>query len=406
MHFLFVHLVPGQFEHIANYLVRKKGHRCTFVCEAASGTAGGIKILRYRVDGKPPRNTHAYAKPFEEEVRRAAGVYKAMKPLRNKLRPDLVIGYSGFGSTLFVPELFPRIPMISYFEFFLHPHDSVLDFRPEWVPFERHILRARARNAMTLLDLENCAAGYAPTEFQRALLPQAYRPKVRVIPDGIDTDFWHRQSVTERRLGRMRFERDTRIVTYAARGLESARGFDIFLRVAKRIYETEPNVVFLVVGNALVHYGHDLEYIREKSFARHAWNQEEYDLRRFRFLGQVSRRTLAKIFSLSDLHIYLTMPCGAGWSLLEALASECTVLGSDTGPLKEIIRNDQNGLLCNYFDVDGLARRALQVLKDPAAYRVLGRAARKGIQEKHSLPVSLPLTASFYEEVARATKPR
>ena len=406
MHFLFVHLSPGQFEHIAKYLVRKKGHRCTFVCEAASGTAGGIKILGYHVDGRPSRNTHAYAKPFEEEVRRAAGVYKAMKPRRSRLRPDLIIGYSGFGATLFLAELFPGVPIISYFEFFLHPHHSVLDFRPEWVPFERHILRARARNAMTLLDLENCAAGYAPTEFQRTLLPQVYRSKIRVIADGVDTDFWHRQSVPERRLGRLRFKRDTRIVTYAARGLESARGFDIFLRVAKKIYEAEPKVVFLVVGNALVYYGHDLEYIREKSFARHAWNQEEYDLRRFRFLGQVSRRTLARIFCLSDLHINLTIPCGAGWSLLEALASECTVLGSDTGPMKEIIRDNQNGLLCDFFDVDGLARRALEVLKDPAAYRVLGRAARNRIQEKHSLPVIMPRTALFYEEVARATKPR
>jgi glycosyltransferase involved in cell wall biosynthesis len=406
MHFLFVHLSPGQFAHISKYLAAEKGHRCTFVCETAWGAAPGIRRLRYHVDGRPARGTHAYAKMFEEEVRRAAGVYKALKPLRNKLRPDLIIGYSGFGSTLFLPELFPGVPIISYFEYFLRAQDSVLDFRPEWVPFERHLLRARSRTAMTLLDLENCSAGYVPTEFQKSLLPQAYRPKIRVIPDGVDTEFWRRQSVPDRRLGRLRFDRHTHIVTFAARGLESARGFDIFLKVAKRIYEALPNVVFLVVGNARVYYGHDLEYIREKSFCQHAWNQEDYDPRRFRFLGQVSPRTLARIFNLSDLHIYLTIPCGAGWSVLEALASECTVLGSDAGPMKEIIRDNQNGLLCDFFDVDGLARRALQVLKDPAAYRILGRAARKGIREKHSLPVTMPRTASFYEEVARASEPR
>jgi len=405
MHFLFVHLALGQFEHIAKYLATGNGHQCTLVCEAKSGTAGGIKRLRYHVDGRPSRNTHAYARPFEDEVRRAAGVYKAIKPLRNRLRPDLIIGYSGFGATLFLHELFPRTPLINYFEFFIHPHHSALDFRREWVPFERHVLRARARNAMTLLDLENCNAGYVPTEFQRTLLPQAYRSKIRVIPDGIDTDFWRRRSVPYRRLGRLRFDRDTRIVTYAARGLEAARGFDIFLRVAKKIYEAVPNVVFLVVGNARVYYGHELEYVREKSFCQHAWNQEEYDLRRFRFLGQVSHRALARVFNLSDLHIYLTIPCGVGWSLLEALASECTVLGSDSGPMKEIIRDNRNGLLCDFFDVDELARRALQVLKDPAAYRAVGRAARKGIQEKHGLSVIMPRTASFYEEVAHTADP-
>ncbi|NDQ55814.1 MAG: glycosyltransferase [Acidipila sp.] len=406
MHFLFVHVAPGQFEHIAKYLVREGGHRCTFVCEARPGTGGGVTSLRYRVYGTTSRKSHYYAKPFEEAVRHAAGVYKATKPLRNGLRPDLIIGYSGYGSTLFLPELFPGTPIINYFEFFLHPHHSVLDFRPEWVPFERNLLRARARNAMILLDLENCTAGYTPTEFQRTQFPQAYGPKIRVIPDGVDTDFWRRQIVPGRRLGRLRFEQDTRIVTYATRGFESARGFDIFLKVAKRIYEAEPNVVFLVAGDEGVYYGHDLQYIREKSFFRHAWNQEKYDLRRFRFLGQVSRKTLARIFSLSDLHIYLTIPCPVSWSLLEALASECTVLGSDTEPTREIIRDNQNGLLSDFFDIDGLARRALQVLKDPAAYRKLGRAARTGIQEKHSLPVTMPRTASFFEEVAHATEER
>lgn len=254
---------------------------------------------------------------------------------------------------------------------------------------------------MTLLDLENCSAGYVPTEFQKTLMPPAYRPKIHVIPDAIDTGFWRPRRVPDRCVGRLRFGRNARIVTYACRGFESLKGFDIFLKVAKRIYEAQPNVVFLVAGSEGVYYGYDLEYIREKSFLRHAWNQDHYDPRRFRFLGHVSRRTLARIFNLSDLHIFLTGPCGVGWSLLEALASECTVLGSDTEPMREVIRHNHNGLLSNFFDVDGLSRLALQVLKDPAAYRDLGRAARREILEKHSLPVATSRTAAFYEEVAR-----
>jgi len=401
MHILFVHwFAPGQFENTSKYLV-KNGHRCTLLCETAVGTTGGIKRLRYRLDGRPARGSHYCSLPFDEAVRHAIGVYKALKPQRHRLRPDLIVGHSGFGSTLFLPELFPDAPIINHFEYYCHSHQSALDFRPEWAPLERDLLRTRAKNAMVLLDLENCTAGYCPTRFSKALLPKAYRSKIRVLHDGIDTDFWQRRKAGDRRLGRFQFARETRIVTYVARGLESTRGFDIFLKVAKRIYEADPRVVFLVVGGERVYYGPDLRHIREKSFFKHAWNQGEYDLRRFRFLGHVSRQTVAEIFSLSDLHIYLTVPFVLSWSILEAMACECLVLGSDTAPVREVIQNKQNGLLQDFFDVEGLCRGALKVLKDPAGYREMGRAARKTILERFSLPIALPRITAFYEEVAR-----
>lgn len=370
------------------------------------GPTGGIKRLRYRMDGRPARKSHYFSMPFEEAVRTAAGVYKAMKPLRDRLRPDLIVGHSGFGSTLFLPELFPDTPIINHFEYYCHPHHSALDFRPEWPPFERDLLRTRAKNAMVLLDLENCAAGYSQTHYSKSLLPPAYRTKIRVLHDGIDTDFWHRQKLDNRRLGRLQFTPETRLVTYVARGLESTRGFDIFLKVAKRIYEADPRVVFLVVGGDEVYYGNDRQYIGEESFYRHAWNQGDYDLRRFRFLGQVSRRTVARIFSLSDLHIYLTVPFVLSWSILDAMACECLVLGSDTAPVREVIRNNQNGVLRDFFDVEGLARCALDMLKDPAAYRAMARAARKTVLERYSHLIALPRLSAFFEEVARQTKPR
>ena len=39
------------------------------------------------------------------------------------------------------------------------------------------------------------------------------------------------------------------MVTYVSRGLESARGFDIFMKVAKKIYQAIPDVLFLIAGS-------------------------------------------------------------------------------------------------------------------------------------------------------------
>jgi glycosyltransferase involved in cell wall biosynthesis len=114
------------------------------------------------------------------------------------------------------------------------------------------------------------------------------------------------------------------------------------------------------------------------------------DLRRFRFLDTVPREQLAEILSVSDLHIYLTVPFVLSWSLFNALACECIVLASDTAPVREVICHEKNGLLADFFDVDGLAAEAVRVLKDPAAYTPLATAGRALIQERYSLEKTLP----------------
>ena len=410
MHILFVHKnFPAQFGHIAAHLIQEKGYRCTFVSETAAGMAGGIQKVQYQPVGGADAQSHYLTRTFDNATAHAAGVYAALKPLALRIRPDLIVGHSGFGSTLFLQELFPAAPVINYFEYFYHPHNSDMDSRPEWPVLEEDVRRARARNAMILLDMEYCRAGYSPTEYQASLMPAAYRPKLRVLHDGIDTNFWRRpaaaapgQRPAERVVGPHRFGPETRIVTYVSRGFESMRGFDIFMRAAKKIYTADPRVVFLIVGSDRVAYGGDLKFIRDKSFKEFVLKQDEYDLNRLLFLGQVKPADLAHILSLSDLHLYLTVPFVLSWSLLNALACGCTVLASDTAPVREFIRPGETGLLRNFFDVDGFAAAALQVLADPEAYRHLGEAGARLIREQYSLQSIIPRLTAFYDEVAGA----
>jgi glycosyltransferase involved in cell wall biosynthesis len=104
----------------------------------------------------------------------------------------------------------------------------------------------------------------------------------------------------------------------------------------------------------------------------------------------VPPRTLVELLSLSDLHIYLTVPFVLSWSLSNALACGCTVLASDTAPVREVIRDGSNGLLADFFDVDGLADKAVAVLKDPAAFQHLDERGAAMVQERYALDVTLP----------------
>lgn len=402
MRVLYVHQnFPAQFGHIAEHLVREKGWDCTFVSQTEPGTVAGIRKVRYEPRGGATAETHYFARTFENAVAHAHGVYEALKPLRTTIRPDLVVGHSGFGSTLFVPELFPDVPVLNLFEYYYHPHGSDLDFRPDWPPAEQDVLRSRARNAMILLDLEQSAAGYTPTRFQHELLPEAYRPKVRLIHDGVDTSFWRPRFVDERLRGALRLPSDARVVTFVSRGLEAMRGFDIFMQVAKRVYESLHDVVFLVVGTDRVAYGGDLNRIEEPSFKEHVLARDTYDLDRIRFAGGVRPDVLAQVLSLGDLHVYLTVPFVLSWSVLNAMACERVVLASDTAPVREVIHDGKNGLLRDFFDVDGLASAAIDVLKDPHAFRDLGIAARRTVEERYGLDVVIPRMIDLYEEITR-----
>ena len=399
MHVLFVHKnFPAQFGHLAAALTRQ-GHRCTFVSQTPAGTVDGIEKIRYTLRGGATRHTHYCSRTFENATWHAHAVYEALEA-RPDIRPDLVVGHSGFGSTLFLRELYPGTPLLNYFEYFYRPRNSDLDFRPEWPPSEQDRLRAYTRNAMILLDLEYCTAGYTPTHFQHGLFPQAYRPKIEVIHDGIDAAFWHPKAGSSTKY-LLDIPPQARIITYVARGFESMRGFDIFLRVAREIYTRRPDVHFLVVGEDRVAYGGDLRHTGGRSFKEYLLEQDGYDLRHLHFLGRVPPRTLAAILARSDLHIYLTVPFVLSWSLLNAMSCGCTVLASDTAPVQEVIEAGHNGLLCDFFDVDGFAEAALDVLRTPRKFRrTLGAAARRTVEERYAFRVTFPRLLTLFERLA------
>src|SRR5947209_4894671 len=181
------------------------------------------------------------------------------------------------------------------------------------------------------------------------------------------------------------------------------RGFDIFMRTAKRICEQFSDVRFVVVGTERIAYGGDESYIGEaKSFKEWTLAQEKYDLSRFHFTGRIPPEELTRVLAASDLHIYLTVPFVLSWSMMNAMSCGAVVLGSNTAPVREMIREGENGLLADFFDADALANKAVRVLRDPAAYRPLGRAAEQMIESRYSVEAILPQMISMYEEALRA----
>ncbi len=397
MHVLFIHQnFPAQFGHIAGYLAQRHGFRCTFLSQQQPGTAGGVERIQYHIKGGARAENHYCSRTYENAVWHSHALYEALEA-RPDVKPDLIVAHSGFLSTVFLRELYD-CAIVNYFEYYYRTKGADMDFRPDFPYPAINRLRARARNSVVLMDLENCDVGYSPTRWQRSLFPALFQTKIRTIFDGIDTAVWRPVAGGPRRIGDRVIPEGTRVVTYVSRGMESIRGFDIFMRVAKRLYQRRPDVLFIVVGEDRVCYGGDEEFTGKKSFKEWVLARDDYDLSRFVFTGPVPIGTLVQLFALSDLHIYLTVPFVLSWSLLDALACGATVLASNTPPVREVIEEGKTGLLAEFFYVDVLAERANQVLNAPQDYKQLGRAGVEMVRQRYSLDVCLPRMLALYED--------
>lgn len=421
MHVLFIHPnFPAQFGHLAMHLTTKLKWQCT-VLTSIDTTHMNLPFthLNYRVDpNKPQPKTFFNPGSLEGLMAHLAPVYGGMKNMPQLkpdwIPPDLVVGHMSYGTMLYLRNLFD-CPFVGYFELLPPPFWSdKLILRKEFPPPEMVRLFNATYHALSYLHLHMVDAGYTPTQYQLGTIPAELQYKFRVIHDGIDTEMFRRQPVArpttfegmgshsqrdgtvDRRKFSIPIDAGTRVVTYVSRGLESIRGFDIFMKAAVRIAKERNDTIFLIAGDERTNYGHDLHYLGGKSFKQHVLSQVEYDPARFHFLGLISPGDLITLYNLGDVHVYLTVPYVLSWSMLQAMSSECVIIGSDTAPVREAMENGVNGLLVDFYDADALAETALKVLKNPREYRPIGQAARARIEERFAVGPCLEALVQFF----------
>lgn len=413
MHVLFIHQAfPAQFGRLALELTRRYNWRCSFVVQHLSKcpTPEREMLERLRIIAVPRDKPASAQSPWDEVFGNFLSlcglVYEAVRG-RPELRPDLVVSHCGLGPSLFLPDVL-SCPFVHYFEYYLGTGHRDLTYRVDLPPVATASFYPRCINAATLLGLVEARSGYTPTHWQRQSFPERYRSRMEVHFDGVDTELYRPRQPTAAELtavlGSRSVPEGTRVVTYVARGLESMRGFDLFLRVAERIGRQRSDVLFVVAGGDESYYGWDQQFTGKASFKQWALSQGNYDLSRFVFLGQVEPEQLAVVLARSDLHLYLTVPFVLSWSLFNALACGCVVLASDVTPVREVIEPGVNGLVEPLFDVDRMAETALRVLADPGKHRPLGQAARDMMQRRYSIDVAVPALKKYLELRASSVK--
>lgn len=377
MNLLIIHQnFPGQFRHVALAAQSRPGVTVTAIGRDTALGVSGIKLFRYRPVRKKSNCTHPYLHQYEEAVidgQQVLGVLKGLK--QNGYRPDVILAHPGWGETLFVKDVFPDIPLIHFCEYYYHSEGADVDFDPEFPCAPDSSSRIRPLNSMHLLNLEQCDIGIAPTHWQRSLFPPVYHSKIHVVHEGIPLQAPEPVPIASVKLpGGHVLETGQSIVTYVARNLEPYRGFYSFMRSIPFILAECPDAQIVIVGGDGVSYGS-----LPKGFAN--WRSKllaelDIDLSKVHFTGKLPYETYRAVLQVSEVHVYLTYPFVMSWSLLEAMASECVVIGSDTAPVREVIVDGVNGLLVDFFDAEAIAGKVCRVLKNPSDFSLIGKSAK------------------------------
>ena len=294
--------------------------------------------------------------------------------------------------------------MVNYLDYYYHAHRHDLADEPGSQKAPAYFHWRRSMAAIELLDLEQTSLGWTATGWQRDLFPAEYRDEFLVLHDGVDTrrfarSAWHATGRGLRSIAGRVISEETRVISFSARSIDRLRGLDRFMAVANAVLAARADVLCVVVGDPIVKRGLDVDFHNRNYLADLQTRQTPVDPSRLWFLGPVTTSTLSEVFAASDLHIAPSRSYPVARSLLEAMASGCVVLASDTAPHREVITHEKSGLLVDGGDTDEMARRALAVLTDRAEYQPLSGAASLAVREHYSQEVCLPRLAERFSSL-------
>lgn len=393
MRICFVHqYFPGQFKRLAQHFV-DEGHDVIafhrgLVDGRSSAQIDGIRLIQYGRD-LPEEPESGALSAVEWYIREAVDVATIAEKLRVEegWRPDLCYSHTGWGRAAYLHDVFPRAKHVKYCEWFYNNRASSTEFLH---PGGRQLPQRMATSTLNLPILGDLAGAHqliAPTQWQKSQFPLAMRSNIEIVPDGIDMDFFAPDPHATLTLpdGRTLSRRD-RLVTYATRGADPFRGFAQFIEALGRLQASDPAVEAVILGDRKVYYGigHGSENHFDDVVAK-----ASIDPARTHFLGKLDYSDYRTVLQVSSAHVYLTVPFVLSWSFLEAMATGCAVIGSDTAPVTEFVTDGDNGLLSNFFDTEELAQRMTEMLDAGPRIETMRVNARRTIRKRWSADVAI-----------------
>ena len=113
------------------------------------------------------------------------------------------------------------------------------------------------------------------------------------------------------------------------------------------------------------------------------------------FTGFLAYNAYRKLLQISAAHVYLTYPFVLSWSMLDAMASGCHVIASETGPVREVINDGMNGNLVGFFDTDAMAAKVAKAVAAGPGNEIRANARQTILDRYDRERICLPSMRGF-----------
>ena len=207
--------------------------------------------------------------------------------------------------------------------------------------------------------------------------------KIRLVPNAIDTERF--------RPGK---KQDDNLITWVGRFVPE-KGVQYLIEAARIVANEFRDVRFILVG-----YGPLETKIMKLAFDHGLLNKFVF------FTGALDRDEVAKVLGKSRIFVFPSLKEGLPVSVLEAMASGLSVIGSDIEGINDVISDQYNGLLVPSKNPKALASAISTLLNDRSLGKKMGKNARQSMTEKYSWDiVSNKIEKVYYEAIEEAKRP-
>lgn len=209
------------------------------------------------------------------------------------------------------------------------------------------------------------------------------RNNIEVIHNGIDVSKYMADKTTSAKVRASLGLEENFVVGIVAR-LSIVKGHRYLLHAFKVIARQYPFCKLLIVGEG------DQKNTLEKLISKLRINHNVM------FLPSVEHTR--DVLSAMDLFVMPSINEGLGFSILEAMASRVPVIGSNVGGIKNIITNNQTGLLVESQNITELACAMKKIIDDPTLQEKLAENGQKLVSEKFTLDAMVNSTEFLYQK--------
>ncbi len=337
--------------------------------DALEETVEGWRFLR-----TPFPRTGLNAFPVFTEVAMMNALARRITDVAREVKPQLLHAHSPVLNALPALRVGRRLGIPVLYEVRAFWEDAAVDHgrTREGAP------RYRLTRALETYALKHADAVATICEGLRAdIVARGVDPaKVTVVPNAVDVEKFVLGREPDGPL-RRRLELDGAIVLGFIGSFYAYEGLALLLKALPRILAVEPRVHVLFVG------GGAEEANLRKIAARLGLESK------VRFAGRVPHGEVQRYYDLIDVLVYPRLPMRLTELVtplkpLEAMAQGRLLAASDVGGHRELIRDQETGVLFRAGDVEALAAKVIDLLVDRRRWGELRASARRFVETERN----------------------